>query len=97
MIERDIACILSSKWAPKVCRHIVRLGFANEKAEEVWMTERQLSQLEAVFARTPKDHSSARLQVVGVWNDRGYYAYAKLEKTAFIPPPQYSLKDLEDE
>ena len=96
MTECPIACILSSKWVPKVGKHIVQLGFDGEHARKVWMTEKQLSQLEAQFARTPRGHSTARAQVVGIWNDRGYYAYAKLEQTRFIPPIQYRLDDLED-
>lgn len=92
----DIACILDSKWIPRAGKYRVKLGFAGSKAETVWMTERQLSQIERLFERTPHGYSTQRCQVVGIWNEKGYYAYARLEEQSFIEPPQYSLKDLED-
>lgn len=97
MTEQPIACILSSRWVPKVGKHIVKLGFTGERAKDVWMTDKQLAQIEALFTRTPHGHSSDRLEVVGVWNDKGYYAYARLVRADFIPPVQYSLKDLKEE
>lgn len=96
MSERDIARIISSRWVPRIGKHVVKLGFVDERAEDVWMTDRQLAQLEMVFDRTPRRHSTARAQVVGIWDDRGYYAYARLDRQDFIPPVRYRLKDLED-
>ena len=96
MTERDISCILSARWIPKVRKYVVKLGFRDERAEEVWMSEKQLAQIEAHFARTPKGYSSDRRRVIGCWNDRGYYAYAIFEQVSFIPPEQYDLNDLED-
>ena len=97
MSERTIACILSDRWVGKVGKYVVKLGFRDEKAEEVWMTERQLTQLEQLFEKTPHRHSTDRIHVIGIWNERGYYTYARLEKISFIEPVQYNLKDLEDE
>lgn len=96
MDEREIACILSDRWIPKVCKYIVKLGFRDERSKEVWMTEKQLCQIENLFAKTPHGFSSSRLKVIGIWNDRGYYAYARLERKSFIIPIQYNLNDLED-
>lgn len=96
MIERVIACVLADKWIPRVGKYVVKLGFDGEKAEEVWMTEKQLANLEANFASTPHGHSTDRCKVIGLWNDRGYYAYSRLEKVVFIEPPQYNLNDLKD-
>ena len=97
MTEDVITCILGSEWVPKVGKHVVRLSVDGSKARKVWMTEKQLCQLERCFSRTPHGHSSQRLAVVGIWNDRGYYAYAKVEAQSFIEPPQYDLKDLREE
>ena len=97
MTEWEISCILSSRWVPKVGKNLVKLGFIGERAKEVWMTEKQLTHLEALFARTAHGHSSSRMQVIGVFDDRGYYAWCKMEKQPFIAPIQYSLKDLKDE
>lgn len=97
MIESEIESILGYTWVPKAGKYIVRLGHKGEPAEKAWMTEKQLGQLEAVFAKTPRGHSSSRLQVVGVYNDRGYYMYSRLEKQPFTEPVQYDLKDLVDE
>lgn len=96
MTERPIACIIDSRWISKVGKHIVKLGFDGEPAEEIWMTDRQLAQITCLFARTPNGHSSERLQIIGCWNDRGYYAYARLQRTSFIRPPQLRLDDLKE-
>lgn len=95
--ESDIECILDSRWVPKAGKYVVRLGFNGERAKDVWMTEKQLTQLEGVFRQTPHGYSTQRAQVIGIWNERGYYAYARIENTSFIPPDQYNLKDLEDD
>ena len=96
MFERDISCILSYKWVKKVGKYVVKLGFHGSKAEEVWMTEKQLSQIEALFVLTPHQFSTARRQVIGIWNDKGYYAYSRLEKKSFILPEEHNLDDLKD-
>lgn len=92
-----IASIISARWVPKVGKNIVKLGYDGGRAEDVWMTPKQMSQIERVFAQTPHGHSTQRAQVVGVWNERGYYAYAKLDKMDFIPPDQYDLSDLRED
>lgn len=97
MTDQTIAYIVSTKWVPKIGKYIVKLGYQGEKAETVWMTERQLCQIESLFARTQHGHSCDRCRVIGVWNDRGYYAYARLEKTDFIAPVQYDLSDLRED
>lgn len=97
MTEIEIGCILSTRWVPKVGKHVVKLGYRGERAETVWMTEKQLIQIESLFARTPHGHSSDRCRVIGVWNDRGYYAYSRLEKISFIQPEQHDLSDLKEE
>ena len=97
LTEREIACILSSRWVPKVRKYVVKLAFRDERAEEVWMSERQLSQIENLFGRTPHGHSSSRLRVAGYWNDRGYYAYSRLIREPFQQPIQYRLDDLKED
>ena len=51
MKEIPIARIIESKWVGKVGKYIVKLGFVDERAKSVWMTQRQLDQLESQFAR----------------------------------------------
>lgn len=97
MTEREIGTILDWSYVPRFGRYVVKLGFRGEKAEEVWMSPLQLQQLQRVFDATPHGHSSDRLSVVGVWNERGYYAYARLERQTFQPPIQYRLNDLKDD
>jgi hypothetical protein len=94
--ERTISTILSTRWVPKARKHIVKLAFPGERAEEVWMTEKQLDQLERCFLRTPHGHSTQHATVTGIWNGRGYYAYARLDRREFIPPEQCDLSDLID-
>lgn len=96
MAEWEIARIIASRYVAKVGKYVVKLGYTGRRATEVWMTEKQLTQLEACFARTPHDHSTERMQVLGIWDERGYYRYARVEETRFVEPPQYNLKDLED-
>lgn len=97
MLDREIACIIDSRYVPKVGKYIVKLGFVGEKAKDVWMTGKQYYQLERLFAGTQNGHSTQRLGVIGVWNDKGYYAWSRLEKTTFIEPEQYPLNDLRDD
>jgi hypothetical protein len=95
--ETPIARIIEYKWVNKVGKYIVKLGFIDERAKSVWMTRRQLAQLEAQFSRTPKGHSTQRCEVVGLWHDSGRYGYARLDRRDFIPPDQYNLADLRDD
>ena len=97
MKETPIARIIEYKWVNKVGKYIVKLGFIDERAKSVWMTRRQLAQLEAQFSRTPKGHSTQRGEVVGLWHDSGRYGYARLDRRDFIPPDQYNLADLRDD
>lgn len=97
MFERTIACILNTKYVDKVGKYVVRLGFSGERAREEWVSEKQLAALEANFRCTPNAHSTDRAQVIGVWDDRGYYFYSKFKRQDFIEPEQYSLKDLQDD
>ena len=97
MNEREIATVLGWSYVPRLERYAVRLGFRGEPAETVWMTWKQLHQLQRVFSSTPRGPSSDRLSVVGVWNERGYYAYARLERQRFQPPIQYRLSDLKED
>lgn len=95
-MEKEIADVLSSEWIAKVGKYKVRLAFESEKSETVWMSERQLLGILRCFEQTPHDHSTRHTTVIGVWNERGYYAYSKVERQQFIPPVQYRLDDLED-
>ena len=95
--KRVIATVLAYRWVEKVGKYRVKLGFVDEKSEEVWMTECQLDMLEHAFEGTPNGWSTDRRSVVGYWNERGYYAYSRLVKQNFIQPTQYDLSDLNDE
>jgi len=94
--ERVIGCILSDRFVSKVGKYRVKLGFRDEKAEEVWMSEKQLIHLETLFNQTAHGHSTDRMQIIGVWDERGYYTWSRMEKRSFIEPEQYNLRDLED-
>ena len=98
MTERVIATILSARFVGKAGKYIVRLAFPDEKAEDVWMTARQASALEALLEQTPKGWSTRRRTVIGVWDDRGFYAYSRLVRDDSPHfPPDYNLTDLEDD
>ena len=93
--EREIGSVISSRYVSKVGKYVVKLGYRGERSEDVWMTERQLTQLEEQFIWTPNGHSTDRVSVVGVWRGM-FYAYAKLVKRTFIEPEQQDLEDLND-
>lgn len=98
MTDRVITNIISSRYVPKIGRHIVELGIQDEEKEKAWLTERQLVNLELCFERTPKGYSSKKVRVIGYWNEKGYYAYSKVETgPEFNMPPQYNLDDLKEE
>lgn len=97
MTEREIDHIDAVRYVDKIGKYRVKLAFRDAHAKEVWMTERQLAQIERAFEITPKGYSTRRAWVTGVWNDKGYYAYAKAEKEPFIPPEEQDLRDLIDE
>ena len=96
--EREIATILSSRYVAKAGRYRVRLAFRGDKAEEFWMSPKQLFQLEACFSNTPKGYSRSTGRVIGIWDGKGYYRYSRFEKPerVFYPPPAQDLSDLED-
>lgn len=96
MTEREIATVLESRFVAKVGKYLVKLAFPEEKAEEAWMSARQLAILDRCFLATPHGHSTERIKVIGYWNDNGYYAYSRVEKTPFIEPMQYDLSDLKE-
>lgn len=97
MTEYEIDHIEAARYVAKIGKYRVKLAFREEHAKEVWMTECQLSQIERAFEATPKGYSTQRVWVTGVWNDNGYYAYARVEKEPFIPPEEQDLRDLIDE
>lgn len=97
MFERPIACVLDCRWIPKVRKYLVKLGFTGERAEEVWMTDRQVSLLDRDFSRTPNGHSTQRMTVIGRWDDGGRYMYSRFQRTEFVEPEQYNLSDLRED
>ena len=97
MTERIISTVLNCKYVGKVGKYVVKLAFPDEKAKEYWMSEKQLDRLLALFNRTPKGHSTGKIQIIGSFDDRGYYAYARHYIPPWEPPPDYDLEDLRDD
>ena len=100
MTERVITNIISPvNMFPKIGKGtLLSWGIQDEEKEKAWLTERQLVNLELCFERTPKGYSSKKVRVIGHWNEKGYYAYSKVETgPEFNMPPQYNLDDLKEE
>lgn len=92
--EYRVDHIISTRFVPKVGKHIVRL-VQEDGTKMVWMTERQLAQMEACFLKTPKGYSTKRKYVTAFYRN-GYYAFSRFTFVRFDEPPQYNLSDLED-
>lgn len=96
MTEREISHVIGYHEAGKTGKYVVKLAFPDEKAQEYWMTPKQLDNLLWAFEKTPKGYSTAKIKIIGVFNERGYYAWCKTEYTPWEPPIQYDLSFLED-
>lgn len=96
MTEKIVGTVLGYRYVPKVGKYIVKVSFVDEKAKELWMSERQLDSLLIALDKTPKGYSTGKVSVIAVFNDKGYYAYCKVEVAPWEPPPQYDLSCLED-
>jgi hypothetical protein len=98
MIDHVITHIISSKFISNVGKYVVELGIRGEKKRKEWLTEKQMINLEICFDRTRNGRSDKEARVIGYWNDKGYYAYSRVEfGREFKVPPQYNLDDLKEE
>lgn len=96
-IERRISTILSARFIGKVGKYIVKLAFPDEKAKEYWLSEKQLDSLDRALSQTPHGYSTDKVQIMGVFNEKGYYQCCRVVRAPWQPPRQYDLSDLEDD
>lgn len=96
MTAQTISTVGSVRYVPKNNRYVVQLCFREERSKKCWLTERQLGSLEAAFSQTPRGYSTAKVWVTGLFDERGYYRYCRVDRKRFEEPPQYDLTDLED-
>lgn len=99
-MEKRIFNIISRRYVPKVNKYVVELGFHREAKQTVWLTERQLEVLLYCFEQTKKGYFDKNKSVIGVWNEKGYFAYAKviehIQPKQFKEPRQHDLSDLQE-
>lgn len=95
--EKVIHTIISSKYIKKVNKYVVELAIIDEKKQTVWLTEKQMINLEICFDSVG-EYSNKSSSVVSFWNKNGYYAFSKVvrhyKKHVFIEPKQHDLSDL---
>jgi hypothetical protein len=91
--------IISARYIPKVNKYIVVV--MGELKHKLWLTEKQMINLQNCFDETPKGYSNKYISVCGHWNSKGYYMYSTVEKrnkeNLFNPPSEYNLNDLRDD
>lgn len=93
--DAEIACIVSARYVRKCGKNIVKLAFPDERAREYWMSPLQYDHLCDAFDATPRQHSTGKVKVIGVFDD-SRYCYCRVERMPWQPPRQYNLSDLED-
>ncbi|WP_142415386.1 hypothetical protein [Hathewaya massiliensis] len=90
--------IISKQHVTKLNKYVVEIGMDGEPKERLWLTEKQMINLNSCFEETPKGYSNGDISVIGVFNDNGYYAYAKVVKHKkpkyFNVPKEHDLSDL---
>lgn len=99
-MEKTIFGIISHRYIRKYDKYRVELAFINEPKKTVWLTHNQFANMTFCFDMTRKGYSDKHVSVIGVWNDKGYYAYTKVIKhpqyKSFKQPYQYDLSNLEE-
>lgn len=80
-------------------KYRVELELYGQKAKVCWLSIKQMQQLEWLFSMTPNGYSCKRICIVGVFNEDGYYRYAKYckSKNVFHEPYQFDLEGLRDD
>lgn len=98
MEKKVITHIMSQKYVDKVDKYVVELSLYGAPKETVWLTEKQMINLERCFSQTMNGYSTKAATVTGHWNGRGYYAYATVGKqktvVEFEEPEQQDVSDL---
>lgn len=96
-MKRALSNIISADYVSKFNKYVVRLGVCGESSLTVWLTERQMDELEYAFSKTKKGYSDKRTEIFGVWRGK-YYSHTEVchyVKT-FRFPVERDLSDLED-
>lgn len=81
-----------------VDKYVVDIGIYNEPKQTVWLTEKQMINMDNCFNETKNGFSNKDVSVYGHWNDRGYYTYTSVkhhkQPKVFKEPTQYDVSDL---
>lgn len=93
--------IISKQHVTKLNKYVVEIGMDGEPKERLWLTQKQMFNLASCFEETSNGYSNKDISVVGVFNDNGYYAYAKVvrhkREKMFKVPKEHDLSDLLDD
>jgi hypothetical protein len=99
-MELTITNIINTKWCGNYNKYRVEIGVKDELKRICWLSEKQYDNLYNCFEQTPKGYSNGDMSVIGVFNEKGYLMYSRLDKhqkpRLFKEPPQINLEDLID-
>jgi preprotein translocase subunit SecA len=100
LMEKLITNIIKKQYIKKINRYIIELGIKDEAKRIIWLTEKQMINLKNCFNETKNGYSDKNISIIGIWNDKGYFSYSKIEhhkqEKLFTLPKQYNLDDLID-
>lgn len=98
MEKKRLNNIINIRYVQKVNKYIVDLAISNENKQTVWLTEKQMINLNKCFSETKKGYSDRDISVYGHWNNKGYYAFTSLlhhkQAKQFKAPVQPDVSDL---
>lgn len=98
MEKKRLNNIISIKYIKKVGKYVVELAICNEPKEVVWLSEKQMINLNNCFDETKNGFSNKDVSVFGHWNEKGYYAYTSVlhhkQPKRFKEPAQRDTSDL---
>lgn len=90
--------IIDINYVKKVEKYVVNIAICDEPKQKVWLTEKQMINLNNCFDETKSGYSDRNVSVYGHWNDNGYYAYTSVlhheQPKRFKEPAQRDVSDL---
>lgn len=98
MKEMLLTNIISKRYIEKVNKYVVEIGIKDKQKKSIWLTEKQMINLQNCFDQTPKGYSDKNISIIGVWNEKNYFAFSRIERhekcRVFNTPVEQNVEDL---
>ncbi|WP_019779147.1 hypothetical protein [Streptococcus sobrinus] len=96
--RKRLTNVISKKYITKFDKYVVELGIYDEPKVTVWLTEKQVDNLDYCFDQTKLGYSDKNISVYGIWSEKGYFAYSEVvrheQSKQFRLPQEQDVSDL---